>query len=39
MVFGIAQAYKFKSYFEKQNSLDTLCMQLMLGLRNVEYSC
>jgi hypothetical protein len=24
MVFDIAQAYKFKNYFENQNSLDTL---------------
>ena len=39
MVFAIAQASKFKSYFENQNSFETLCVRLMLGLRNRECSC
>jgi hypothetical protein len=38
MLFAIAQAPKFKSYFENQNSLDTLCVRLMLGLINRECS-
>jgi hypothetical protein len=31
-VFAIAQASKFKIYFENQNFL-TLCVRLLLGLR------
>jgi hypothetical protein len=34
-----AQAYKIKRLFRKQNSLDTLCARLMLGLKNGEFSC
>jgi hypothetical protein len=29
MVFAIAQAFKFKSYFKNQNPLDTLCMTVV----------
>jgi hypothetical protein len=38
MVFAIAQASKFKSYFENQNPLDTLCvggLRLLKVLKNM----
>jgi hypothetical protein len=29
MVFAIAQAFKFKSYFENQNFLNALCLTIV----------